>query len=620
MTRRPTACGSIWLLCAAAFLPGRTAPAQDEAAHPGAPGQKEYTFDTGVYSVRIDGNGLMTDLRRNDGLAADHKAPRTLLVKKLWWGPFKGHSNVDIDPPVLADVTPTGKNEVTAVFASHIYEGSGAERKLKETMPEAYRVVYSFDGAEVKVLVRARHMFRVDFELGADGQIAELTKQDKRVSLPALKGFGAGWEWRFTYLDGTELLFRYQGPGNDFQDHGALHGPTGLVWGRGWGPQNYDFIMNFRVLPGAQDQKVLSSPSFDATTPHKGHIFFDQDEKRFRLTFKRSDYQKILDNDVKDTRVEYRVTDHRRRELAAGSLPIDFRAEGAGDASGGEIVKELAIPVARRGYFDAQFRIVDGKGSLRGIWITRRFSVLEAIDPPAVEHETNIGEWEGGWGNDYRRNGFLGLGLQRISATGQLWHEDGKWGHYDPEKNEYHWDDTERWLRQTKEKSDRFGVPIHVMLNGCEWAKTPKDQYEFFKAHVSRFKDYVKVWETVNEPTITMRPAEYLEMHLKPLCAAVRESDPQARVLAPSCCGWTFDWLEELFKLGGGDYLDGISIHPYQGTPYDQTFVPLIERLQARAVGVGEERRIQEGWLKCRYLLYRNDTGGDCRGHQDAGT
>ncbi len=545
--------------------------------------RREFGVDTGAYSLRIARDGMLQDFYRNDEFVQKDKegkevkrypAPRTLLFKRFVFGPY----NLNADAPLLTDLTQTGANEFTLAFGSNIREGR--ERTGPATlMPAAYQVRYVFRETEVEATIKTKHPWQFGFELGPEAQVAQSTSDLVEVALPRppRMSYGRHQSWRFTYSEGSELLYRYQGPGMEFGYHGGIGGQSGLEWNRQLAQPNCDFVFTFRLLPGKERQKVVASPVFEASTPHTAHVFFEGEDKKFRLTFLKRDYQKVIDNAITPVEIVYWITDPTGKELTRGKAPIDFAKEGLEDPKEGRIVKEVTIPLARRGYFDAWFQVSDPGKRLKPIPVKRKFTVLEPLAPIAKEREEGLGDWRG----DYRRQAFIGLGLVRENLTGKIWDPQRKSGTYEPATGTYHWEELDRYFTNAREQSNKTGIPFHMMLMGAEWAKTPKDHYEFYKALVTRYKDRCTAWETINEPTITMRPQEYLEQQLIPLYTAAKEADPTCTVIGICSCGWAYEWIEEVLKLGGAKYMDALSIHPYQGTPYDQTFIPCYEKLRA---------------------------------------
>ena len=143
-------------------------------------------------------------------------------------------------------------------------------------------------------------------------------------------------------------------------------------------------------------------------------------------------------------------------------------------------------------------------------------------------------------------------------------------GQFDFDKKKY--DDKFKFAKEMREKT---GVNNFWMIadHTHPWAKTPQDMFECYKGILSRYKDDNHWWETLNEPNVYgVTPQLYLEMYFKPLKLAAEKVDPQAKIIAPSMCGWAPDFVEELYKLGGKDYFDALSMHPYHGQPYDVLF------------------------------------------------
>lgn len=85
--------------------------------------------------------------------------------------------------------------------------------------------------------------------------------------------------------------------------------------------------------------------------------------------------------------------------------------------------------------------------------------------------------------------------------------------------------------------------------------------------------DNVKWVEVYNEFNISFgdrgdgpadsKPEYYFKL-LKETYETVKAYDPDVIVVGAATAGVPYDWLEELFKLGGLDYMDAVSIHPYR--------------------------------------------------------
>ncbi len=95
----------------------------------------------------------------------------------------------------------------------------------------------------------------------------------------------------------------------------------------------------------------------------------------------------------------------------------------------------------------------------------------------------------------------------------------------------------------------------------------------FVRSEVKATKEVIYFWEVWNEPDIDMfrygTPEEFL-MLLNRTYTVIKEENPQAKVIVTLDA---FDrqpreFSEGLLSLGGGDYFDILSFHPYAANPY----------------------------------------------------
>ena len=551
---------------------------------------KMFGVKTATYCVEIDAEGMLRNLCVRDSRGGTS----TELVKELWtpredWARSKKLSLS------LTGMTQTGKNQVEVVLSS-------THQETKEAVPEAFKISYTFEDAEIKARVVTKPGMFMGFEMGEAAQIAENLNDNKEMALPPLPGVRIGVlrSMRVTYADATELLFRWTGPGNPINsdEDGSIESARGrsrrIVWGMKGIAQNCEYDLTFRIVRPKSPRRVLAAPQFSIEAPVPGAIFFDGEEPRLTVTFVRQDYQRIMDmlgdQKLADARIEYKVTDQNGAEADKGAVPIDFEKDGVGGRIAGNpppegaIAKTIALKPGRRGYFDAAFRVVDARNVFRPVWKERPFSVVEALKPVAEERKPMAdGRWDG-----YDRNAFLGFGLIREVVDQGVAPEKGKFV-FDRKGGSL-----DERFRHVKERRETTGVNAHFMLfhgSGVQWAKTPQEMFEVYKATLERYKDYNTNWETLNEPNIMFKPKEYLELYLKPLKLAAEKADPKATVIGFSMCGFGRDFIEEVYKLGGKDYFDAVSIHPYIGTPYDVLFVPEITKLRQLMARYGDEAK-----------------------------
>ncbi len=85
------------------------------------------------------------------------------------------------------------------------------------------------------------------------------------------------------------------------------------------------------------------------------------------------------------------------------------------------------------------------------------------------------------------------------------------------------------------------------------------------------FKGRKIVWEIWNEPNIFFwKPKPDVQKYITLAKATIKEVkavDPDAIIIAPASSEFPWKFLEEMFKAGLIEGLDGISVHPYRGRP-----------------------------------------------------
>ncbi|MBW7866387.1 MAG: beta-galactosidase [Candidatus Hydrogenedentes bacterium] len=108
----------------------------------------------------------------------------------------------------------------------------------------------------------------------------------------------------------------------------------------------------------------------------------------------------------------------------------------------------------------------------------------------------------------------------------------------------------------------------------CLWAR----------ATVRHFKDRVKFWEVYNEPNIFFwsGPKELYPVLLERCHRAIKEEDPEARVLGVSTAGIDRGFIRQVLKAGAP--FDILTIHPYRDQLVEEAFM---RELKAAADLVG---------------------------------
>ena len=100
------------------------------------------------------------------------------------------------------------------------------------------------------------------------------------------------------------------------------------------------------------------------------------------------------------------------------------------------------------------------------------------------------------------------------------------------------------------------------------------DWISFVKDEVKANKNYIYFWEIWNEPGIDMfrygSPEEYVAL-LKRTAQIIKQENPNAKIIVTLNAefgGKSNDFSDKVLTLGGGDYFDILSFHPYSGNPY----------------------------------------------------
>ena len=549
-----------------------------EKAEPPVSIGKMLGVQTSAYYVEVDRTGMLKNLR----LVDERGELSTELLKSISTPreEFLRGKKLSLR---LAAMNQTSANQVEVVLAS-------ISNETKAEVPEAFKIAYTFDDTEIRSKVEAKPGLYIGFEIADTAQVAENLTNAKEMALPPLPGVRVGvlQSLRLTYADSTQVLFRWTGPGNpiNVNENGGIAARSGrLQWGmRGMTPQS-EYNLTFRIVRPKHRRRVLAAPQFTIEAPVPGAIFFHGESPSLVVRFGRRDYQRTLDllgrDKLANARIEYRVTDQHGLEVDKGEVPIDFGKDGVGQPEG-LITKTVALKTGKRGCFDAAFRVVDARNVLRPVWKERPFSVVDALASPDAERKPMA---DGGW-DGFERNAFIGFGLIREVVDMKIAPEKGKFVFEGKGQS------LDQRFRDVKERREATGVDAHCMLfhgSGIRWAKTPQDMFEVYKAILERYKDLNRNWETLNEPNIIFKPKEYLELYLKPLKLAAEKVAPNANIIGFSMCGFGRDFIEEVYKLGGKDYFDAISIHPYIGVPYDVLFVEQMAKLKQLMARYGDQ-------------------------------
>lgn len=183
------------------------------------------------------------------------------------------------------------------------------------------------------------------------------------------------------------------------------------------------------------------------------------------------------------------------------------------------------------------------------------------------------------------------------------------WGVVEPEKGRFDWSYYDKVAEFYREQGI-YGMPI-LCYSSAWYGKPPDNPDEraryanYVYETVNRHKDTYKVWEIWNEPNIpTFWPDPNVEQYtlmLKEAYRAAKRADPECTVLAASTSGPDLDFIKGIYKFGGWDFCDGISIHPYSmnGGPIPQKLDRILRMHQEFIKSTGKTKSLwitEMGW------------------------
>ena len=142
--------------------------------------------------------------------------------------------------------------------------------------------------------------------------------------------------------------------------------------------------------------------------------------------------------------------------------------------------------------------------------------------------------------------------------------------------------DFSRWDSITAIAAEN-GVDVLPIIPGARapymvpLAKNLDKLYEFVRDSVAHFKGKIKYWEIINEPNLipfwdNMEPSpeDYAKV-LETCYRAVKDGNPDAKVLYAGVAGVPLDYIERTYKAGAGKYFDIMNIHPYQWATFPES-------------------------------------------------
>ncbi|MDQ1912676.1 DNRLRE domain-containing protein [Paenibacillus sp. GD4] len=281
-----------------------------------------------------------------------------------------------------------------------------------------------------------------------------------------------------------------------------------------------------------------------------GNVFVQPDPVQFRIRTGRST-------------VNWLVEDAWGREVTRGASPV----------SGGEL--ELSIPLEQKGYFTMKVSL-EAPG-LQPVVLSTPFAVLSSFDLNQVQDSpfgfaTHLHRTGFGWGADL---------IDLIKYSGAKNVRDGiEWNGIEKQKGVYTFSPVpDNYMTKLKEQQENmlfvagYNNPLYDN-NSTPYTDEGREGFaRYAKSYFDHYGSQLKWLEVYNEFNIGFgdrgngpadsRPDYYYPL-LKKTFETVKAERPDVTIVGMATAGVPLTWMEDVFKLGGLQYMDAISIHPYQ--------------------------------------------------------
>lgn len=245
----------------------------------------------------------------------------------------------------------------------------------------------------------------------------------------------------------------------------------------------------------------------------------------------------------------------------------------------GSCTQSFEVPISEPGYYEVRATVTPvGEGSTA----TSGFAILSPSPDLDARSTDSIFGLCGGAVFHLPEATAAQVGSERLAKfplLGCSWgRNDLWWGVIEPKQGQWDWTRADLTVKLFQDnKVQLLGILCYSSAwSGDKAPATPEEVERFanyVKATVSRYKDSIKHWEVWNEPNLVEfwtpepNPTDYATL-LKAAYEAAKSADPSAFILGGVTAGVDLRFLDKVFSLGALDFLDGISVHPYQA-PWD---------------------------------------------------
>lgn len=203
----------------------------------------------------------------------------------------------------------------------------------------------------------------------------------------------------------------------------------------------------------------------------------------------------------------------------------------------------------------------------------------------------------------------LGITNQRVD----FW-----WGIIEPKQGEYQWEFADKVFNEYA-KLGQTVMPIFCYSSAWSNNVAPDNDDErrrfgeFVFQSVKRYKDKVKYWEIWNEPNILPywypRPdAELYTELLKVAYVKAKEASIDCIIIGACTAGADYDFIENIYTLGGGKFFDVLSYHHYETDKNEETILKEILSIHKIMTRYGDSNK--KIWITEMGLPTGYDSGG----------
>lgn len=322
------------------------------------------------------------------------------------------------------------------------------------------------------------------------------------------------------------------------------------------------------------EEDMADAPfAIDAEASFPGRILSYGNSEKLNVTYENTVNSKL------GAEVKYKVKNYEGRTIYSGEMKaISLDARQSGN-------QEILTGVTERGTYTLEFTaaITDESGDETVFTKSLPFSIIDTMEE-GEERNPLVGVCDGISDNFYG-GGYSGaeqltmlpISGVRLGGLDNMLVETSKGTYTDP------------ILADRKYHSDN-GVGVYVIAykmqswynggraeNAYPNTDTAHQAYANYAAYLAKLP-YIDTIEMFNEwnhsgfSTLDQSADGYLEyckVAYPAIKAAAKEAGRDVQVLAGGTAGFAANWIERFIKLGGLDYCDGLSYHPYQYRSFD---------------------------------------------------